>query len=115
MTEPNHAKKWPRFATVQIGKHDPHMVGVVKRRASDGSWVDVFWLQTGDYGDTGWTKRHYDPSKLRPASSAQRQLLSLWLALQEALERGWLERVSSMTDLSGRRSASWLGGTQCQP
>lgn len=89
----SYPHRWRRFATVQIGKHDPQMVGVVKRRARDNSWVDVFWLQSRHDGDAGWTKRHYAPDKLRPASAGQRQLLAIYLALQEAVELGYLERV----------------------
>lgn len=84
-------RNWKRNDTVRMPGFDE--VGVVRRVARDGSWVDVWWLQSTDKGDTAWIKRQYDPAKLRKARPEQRQLLAIWIAMQEAVELGYLERV----------------------
>jgi hypothetical protein len=84
---------WKRNDTVRIPGFPE--VGVVRRVARDGSWVDVWWLQSTDQGDTAWIKRQPNPSKLRKATRAQNSLLAIWIAIQEAVELGYLERVSA--------------------
>lgn len=85
-------RAWRRGNAVQKGKkYDPKTGGAVIEVIKSGK-VRVLWVNSNDDGDRAWMRLER-PETLRRATREQRELVAMYLVLEQAVHAGYLKRV----------------------